>query len=203
MAKGKMVFIGVARLKQLIGATGLKGKELEKLFGVSHAGFYKWQTKGIIPSDKLGYLLALNKFSGYEVEANPKVGGDNRSVLDFKIKDFFNTDEHLYIEAKPTDKNLEAVRMQIDAFKVPITLLYLSNGEIKMEENAIMRQRLSGLGTKIRSTTMESNLASESLDDLISEIENRGWIIKLERRATSSIRKEVKLEKNLKKRRPD
>lgn len=182
MAKGNMVFVGVDRLKQLFVATGLKGKELEKLFGVSHAGFYKWQTKGIIPSDKLGYLLALNKFSGYKIEVNPKVGLDNPRVLDFKIKDFFNADEHLYIEAKPTDKNLEAARMQIDAFKVPITLLYLSNGEIKMEENATMRQRLSSLGGNNRSTTSESNLNSESLDDLISEIENRGWIIKLERK---------------------
>ena len=187
MAKGNMVFVGVEKLRQLFEATGLKGMELERLLNVSHAGFYKWQSKGIIPSDKLGHLLVLNKFGGYEIEANAPIGNENLKVLDFMVKDFFNKGEHLYIESKPSDENLEAVRMQINTFKVPVTLLYLSKGEIKMEENASMRQRLSVIGTtKIASVAPKMGLAHASLDDLVQEIENRGWIIKLEK---NSVRK--------------
>ncbi len=193
MAKGNMVFVGVEKLRQLFEATGLKGMELERLFNISHAGFYKWQSKGIIPSDKLGHLLVLNKFSGYEIEANPTIGNENPKVLDFCVKDFFNKGEHLYIESKPNDENLEAVRMQINAFRVPVTLLFLSKGEIKMEENASMRQRLSASGS-VTSQGISSamGLESASLDDLVQEIEKRGWQIKLERRSSSPLNKNTK-----------
>lgn len=194
MAKGNMVFVGSEKLKQLFEATGLKGMELERLFEVSHAGFYKWQTKGIIPADKLGHLLVLNKFSGYEIEAKPTIGNKNAKVLDFMVKDFFNKGEHLYIEAKPTDENLEAVRMQINTFKAPVTLLYLSKGEIKMEENASMRQRLSASSTPTpQGLASATGLASASLDELVQEIEQRGWLIKLERKNSSPLNGNAKV----------
>jgi hypothetical protein len=193
MAKGNMVFVGVEKLKQLFDATGLKGMELERLFNVSHAGFYKWQSKGIIPSDKLGHLLVLNKFGGYEIEANPTIGNESSKTLDFRVKDFFNRGEHLYIESKPSDENLEAVRMQMSTFKVPVTLLYLSKGEIKMEENASMRRRLSASGTTTaQGFTSATGLASASLDELVQEIEKRGWQIKLERKSSSSLISNIK-----------
>ncbi|MBN8535808.1 MAG: hypothetical protein J0M15_02040 [Deltaproteobacteria bacterium] len=187
MAKGNMVFIGTEKLRQLFDATGLKGMELERLFNVSHAGFYKWQSKGIIPSDKLGHLLVLNKFGGYEIEANPTIRGESNKTLDFRVKDFFNRGEHLYVESKPSDENLEAVRVQMNTFKVPVTLLYLSKGEIKMEENASMRQRLStDKGVAEQHLSSKDELGSASLDDLIQEIEKRGWLIKLERKSSLS-----------------
>lgn len=180
MAKGNMIFVGVEKLRQLFEATGLKGMELERRFDISHAGFYKWQIKGIIPSDKLGHLMVLNKFGGYDIEEKPTVGRENPKELDFKVKDFFAKGEHLYIEAKPSDQNLEAVRMHMNSFTVPVTLLYLSKGEIKMEENVRMKERLSLSNTlKVSSAT---GLGSASLDELVQEIETRGWMIKLERK---------------------
>lgn len=186
MAKGSMIYIGPEKLKELCKGTNLRPIDLERAFKVSHAGFYKWLAKGIIPVDKLGHLLALNKFYGYQIVANPEIeiSGVKR-VFDFKVKNFFGTSKDLFVETQPSDQNLEAVRLKINSFNLPITLLYLGKEGIKIEENEQMRRQLSGEPSR-HGFSNQSALSNVSLDELIREIEGRGWTIKLERLSGSA-----------------
>ena len=186
MPKAGMTKIGTDKLKQLFWGTQLKPNQIAEACGVSEASYFKWQRSGVIPLLALEKVILLNRFSGYQIRTAPRFKiNDEEKQLDFEIVDFFGAKDSLYAEVKTSSDGLEGARTQLNAFAVPVVLVYLNEDQVIVENNRAMDRKLaSGSSTTSQSKPKDESLGdlkSVSLDTLLAEIERRGWAVKLER----------------------